>query len=102
MWRRSPNEEPGQDNTIRTGTSVLSQRAHECREAVILETMYRNDDKRPQKPKARHDSSSHRASSCPSWARTRTVLIQSLRPRAPKTDNLTGNGVPTSIGALSV
>src|SRR5881628_3047831 len=26
---------------------------------------------------ARHDSSSHRASSCPSWARTRTLLIQS-------------------------
>jgi len=23
-----------------------------------------------------------------------------LRPRAPKADNLTGNGVPTSIGAL--
>src|SRR6266849_2689666 len=29
-------------------------------------------------------------------------LIQSSRPRAQKTDNLTGNGVPTSIGALSV
>ena len=29
-------------------------------------------------------------------------LIQSLRPRASKADKLTGNGVPTSIGALSV
>jgi hypothetical protein len=29
-------------------------------------------------------------------------LIQSSRPRAPKADNVTGNGVPTSIGALSV
>ncbi len=29
-------------------------------------------------------------------------MIQSLRPRAPKADNLTGNGVPTSIGAPSV
>ena len=40
--------------------------------------------------------------SCPSWARTRTLLIQSAGPRAPKTDKLTGSGVPTSIGALSV
>ena len=37
----------------------------------------RNDDKRSQERKARHDSSSHRASSCPSWDRTRTLLIQS-------------------------
>ena len=29
-------------------------------------------------------------------------LIQSADPRATKTDKLTGNGVPTSIGALSV
>ena len=29
-------------------------------------------------------------------------LIQSAGPRAKKTDNLTGSGVPTSIGALSV
>ena len=29
-------------------------------------------------------------------------LIQSAGPRATKTDKLTGNGVPTSIGALSV
>ncbi len=28
--------------------------------------------------------------------------IQSAGPRATKTDNLTGNGVPTSTGALSV
>jgi hypothetical protein len=28
--------------------------------------------------------------------------IQSLRPGTLKADNLTGNGVPTSIGALSV
>src|SRR2546429_2548507 len=31
----------------------------------------------PKTHEARHDSSSHRASSCPSWARTRTLLIQS-------------------------
>src|SRR5436305_13020601 len=37
----------------------------------------RNDDKRAKKYEARHDSSSHRASSCPSWDRTRTLLIQS-------------------------
>ena len=29
-------------------------------------------------------------------------LLQSAGPRATKTDKLTGNGVPTSIGALSV
>jgi len=29
-------------------------------------------------------------------------LIQSAGPRATKTDKLTGSGVPTSIGALSV
>jgi hypothetical protein len=29
------------------------------------------------------------------------LLLQSLSPRASKADNLTGNGVPTSIGALS-
>jgi len=29
-------------------------------------------------------------------------LIQSAGPRASETDNLTGRGVPTSIGALSV
>src|SRR6266853_1741265 len=29
-------------------------------------------------------------------------LIQSAGPRAVKVDNLTGSGVPTSIGALSV
>ena len=29
-------------------------------------------------------------------------LIQSAGPRATKTDKLTGNGVPTSISALSV
>ena len=29
-------------------------------------------------------------------------LIQSGGPRASETDNLTGRGVPTSIGALSV
>jgi len=29
-------------------------------------------------------------------------LIQSVGPRALKTDKLTGRGVPTSIGALSV
>jgi len=29
-------------------------------------------------------------------------LIQSAGSRATKTDKLTGNGVPTSIGALSV
>jgi len=56
----------------------------------------------PQIDEARHDVLSHRASSCPSWARTRTLLIQSGGPRALKMDNLTGNGVPTSIGALSV
>src|SRR5260370_36816730 len=31
----------------------------------------------PKTHEARHDSSSHRASSCPSWARTRPLLIQS-------------------------
>src|SRR5205807_10195379 len=31
--------------------------------------------KRGKKREARHDSSSHRASNCPSWARTRTLLI---------------------------
>src|SRR3989442_10150261 len=51
---------------------------------------------------ARHALSAHRASSCPSWDRTRTLLIQSAGPRALKTDKLTGRGVPTSIGALSV
>jgi len=40
--------------------------------------------------------------SCPSWDRTRTLLIQSAGPRATKTDKMTGSGVPTSIGALSV
>jgi len=32
----------------------------------------------------------------------RTLLIQSAGPRATQTDKLTGRGVPTSIGALSV
>src|SRR6266581_1195477 len=36
------------------------------------------------------------------WVLLGEHLLQSLRPRAPKADNLTGNGVPTSIGALSV
>ena len=47
-----------------------------CREGVARNDD-RNDDKRSQKRKARHDSMSHRASSCPSWDRTRTLLIQS-------------------------
>ena len=33
---------------------------------------------------------------------TRGLLIQSAGPRASTTDKLTGSGVPTSIGALSV
>src|SRR2546429_1273420 len=57
---------------------------------------------RLQQREARHDSSSPRAASCPSWDRTRTLLIQSAGPRATKTDKMTGSGVPTSIGALSV
>ena len=34
--------------------------------------------------------------------KTNHFLIQSVGPRALKTDKLTGRGVPTSIGALSV
>jgi len=34
--------------------------------------------------------------------RENPLQIQSAGPRATKTDKLTGRGVPTSIGALSV
>jgi len=34
--------------------------------------------------------------------KTNHFLIQSAGPRATKADKLTGRGVPTSIGALSV
>jgi len=69
-----------------------------CRSSRTLLTSTRES----KMVEARHDSMSHRASSCPSWDRTRTLPIQSAGSRATKTDKLTGNGVPTSIGALSV
>src|SRR5712692_1211745 len=48
---------------------------------------------------ARHESSSHRASSCPSWARTRTLLIQSGAVRVCLEDTMSVSGCPPSIGA---
>src|SRR2546427_9270050 len=48
---------------------------------------------------ARHALSSHRAASCPSWDRTRTLLIQSAGPRATTTDKLTGRGIPAPRSA---
>ena len=49
--------------------------------------------------KARHRIIRHRASSCPSWARTRTLLIQSPLAQAGISDNLLGVGHFPSIGA---
>src|SRR5713101_4229192 len=43
--------------------------------------------KEPRTREARHDSSSHRAASCPSWDRTRTLLIQSESPKSRSSDN---------------
>src|SRR5437016_13260742 len=36
---------------------------------------------------ARWDRTSHRALHCPSWDRTRTLLIQSVAPRSQSSDN---------------
>src|SRR2546427_257617 len=47
-----------------------------CREAVGRNDD-RNNDTGPKTHEARHCVSQHRASSCPSWDRTRTLLIQS-------------------------
>src|SRR2546427_11893449 len=47
-----------------------------CREAVGRNDD-RNNDKWAKDGEARHALSAHRAASCPSWDRTRTLLIQS-------------------------
>src|SRR5205823_14497272 len=48
---------------------------------------------------ARRHSSRYRASSCPSWARTRTLLIQSRAQRVCLEDTMSVSGCPPSIGA---
>src|SRR2546426_10481759 len=53
----------------------------------------------PKTHEARNDSSSHRASSCPSWDRTRTLLIQSRAVRVCLEDTMSVSGCPPSIGA---
>src|SRR5712692_273237 len=56
----------------------------------------------PRTHEARHEIVSHRASSCPSWARTRTLLIQSSRVGACLEDTMSASGDLPSIGALTV
>jgi hypothetical protein len=54
---------------------------------------------RSERPKARRHRSSIEPSSCPSWARASTLLIQSRYRRATVPAKLPGNGHFTSIGA---
>src|SRR5438445_11609865 len=48
---------------------------------------------------ARWDRTSHRALHCPSWDRTRTLLIQSRAERVRLEDTMSVSGCPPSIGA---
>src|SRR5205823_10219296 len=66
-----------------------------CRSSRTLLTSTRES----KMVEARHDSMSHRASSCPSWDRTRTLLIQSRAQRVCLEDTMSVSGCPPSIGA---